>query len=62
MPKTKSITTTVIGLYRSGLTSNDRLENTSIGRDDIVNEFIDKLKSRTNSHQHTVFKIGRAHV
>ncbi|MCH7612794.1 MAG: AAA family ATPase, partial [Candidatus Marinimicrobia bacterium] len=66
MPKQKNVTTTVIGLYRSGLTSIDRLENTSIGRDDIVSEFIDKLKSRTNSHQHTVFigprGIGKTHL
>ena len=56
-----------IGLYRSGITDEARMEETTVGREDMLVDLIDKIRSTHGkaSHQHYVFVgprgIGKTH-
>ncbi len=56
----------VIGLYRKDISSDKRLCKTTVARQDLVDEIIQKLKNSKNSTQHFVFigprGIGKTHL
>ena len=58
---------TPIGLFRAGLTAPDRLEQTTIGREEMLADLLEKLQRSTGkkTHQHYVFigprGIGKTH-
>ena len=57
-----------IGLYRPGLTSPERLDKTTIGREEMLRDLLEKLARSTEkkSHQHYVFVgargVGKTHL
>ena len=67
MVEAPSTTRTPIGLFRAGLTAPDRLEQTTIGREEMLADLLEKLQRSTGkkTHQHYVFigprGIGKTH-
>ena len=56
-----------IGLYRAGITTPDRLEKTTIGREEMLRDLLEKLArwTRKKTHQHYAFigprGVGKTH-
>lgn len=57
----------LIGLYRPGMTSPERLEKTTIGREEMLSDLLGKLSASAGkkTHQHFVFigprGVGKTH-
>ncbi len=67
MAEALSTPRTPIGLFRAGLTAPDRLEQTTIGREEMLADLLEKLQRSTGkkTHQHYAFigprGIGKTH-
>jgi len=67
MDKEKPRRRSQIGFYRAGITSSDRLEATTIGRDPILVDLLEKLEAtvKKKTHQHYVLAgprgVGKTH-
>ena len=67
MAKSRSPARSRIGLYRPGMTSPDRLERTTVGREEMLRDLLEKLgrSAVKKTHQHYAFigprGVGKTH-